>query len=191
MKKIYFALLTISFFMNTYAQEKRISFELNYPFPIGNNFIGKNYSGIIDAGCKYRFINTDLMRAGASLNGGILKYKNDTAPQNFTMTNYVVQPRLFAEFNFVKIPKFHPSLGLGYSFMIFNANGTSNGFDISNYNDTQGGFNINTGILYDLNDRFFVQMQYDFVKLSVKSGIPDTAYNSNVNLLKMGVGIRI
>jgi len=50
MKQIKLILLTILFisvFKTSYAQDEKLSFEVNYNKPIGNNFIAENYDGIL------------------------------------------------------------------------------------------------------------------------------------------------
>ena len=87
--------------------------------------------------------------------------------------------------------KLRPRIGLGYSTLNFNLNNPP--LDVSDeFEDstTESGFNINLGVAFFFTPKFFGQIQYDFVKLSVNSEIPDSAYNENVNILKIGVGYR-
>jgi opacity protein-like surface antigen len=83
--------------------------------------------------------------------------------------------------------KFRPSVGLGYTLIIFQASIADSA------SNEPAGFNVNLGLSYDLFDNLFVQAQYDFVKLS--AGLSDEeskiTYNTNVNLLKIGLGYRI
>jgi opacity protein-like surface antigen len=191
-QKLLLALLLI-FSIKSFSQDSKFSLELNYPVPIDENFVGKNYSGIIDLGAKFRFAELNPLNLGASLNSGILV--NDSRPNNefqdFKITAYLIQPRIFAELDIESIKSFHPSVGLGYTFIIFDAKGTQNGFDISGGSQTQSGLNINLGIAYDINDKLFAQVQYDFVKISLESEIPNIKYNTNVNILKIGLGYRL
>lgn len=193
MKQILFLTLLLIFTIKSFSQDSKFSLELNYPVPIDENFVGKNYSGIIDLGAKFRLAELNPLNLGVSLNSGILI--NDSRPNNefqdFKITAYLIQPRIFAELDIESVKSFHPSVGLGYTFIIFDAKGTQNGFDISDGSQTQSGLNINLGIAYDINDKLFAQVQYDFVKISLENEIPDIKYNTNVNILKIGLGYRL
>ncbi|MES2852363.1 MAG: outer membrane beta-barrel protein, partial [Bacteroidota bacterium] len=57
--------------------------------------------------------------------------------------------------------------------------------------DNENGFNYNIGLSYDLTNKLFLQAQYDFIKIGVEDGIPDKSYNTNINILKFGIGYRI
>ncbi|MFS4468738.1 outer membrane protein [Maribacter sp. 2210JD10-5] len=89
------------------------------------------------------------------------------------------------------INKFHPSVGLGYTIMVFDASGTNDGFDVIDASDTQSGFNFDLGLAYNATEKLFVQAQYDFVKLGINNDVPDTKFNTNVNILKIGLGYRL
>ncbi|MBP0903602.1 outer membrane protein [Mariniflexile gromovii] len=185
--------LLLFFSIKSFSQNSKFSLELNYPIPIDKNFVGENYSGIIDLGAKFRFAELNILKLGASLNSGILV--NDSRPNNefqdFKITAYLIQPRIFAELDMESIKSFHPFIGLGYTFIIFDAKGTQNGFDISGGSQTQSGLNINLGIAYNITDKLFAQVQYDYVKISLENEIPDIKYNTNVNILKIGLGYRL
>lgn len=190
-KALLFLLLILSF--NLFSQNSKFSIELNYPIPSDNNFIGKNYTGIIDLGVKYRILNKSIVNLGLALNANLLTFDNTNinSPQDYKIYAYPIQPRMLCEFNIKSIEKLHPYSSIGYSFIIFKASGTNNGYDISDLNETQSGFNINFGLAYDITKKLFVNAQYDFIKLSQKDDIPNTTYNSNVNLIKIGIGLRI
>ena len=195
MKKIVLSVLLL-FSAVVFSQEKKISLELNYPYPADNNFIGNNYKGIIDVGAKYRFYALEPINIGIAVNGSILNYKPEKGQTqlgvtDFKITNYVIQPKVFVELNLDKTPNFHPFVGLGYTFMIFQADGFNQGFDISGNTQNQSGFNLNVGLTFDITETFFIQGQYDFTKINVDNSIPNITYNTNVNLIKVGVGIRI
>lgn len=119
-QKILLALLLL-FAIQSFSQNSKLSIEANYPIPIGDNFLGENYGGIVDAGVKYRFSELTILNIGASINGGFLK--NSKAHRNnlFDVNVYAIQPRIFAEFNIEKLSKLHPQIGLGYSFLIFKS----------------------------------------------------------------------
>jgi hypothetical protein len=192
MKKAFlFLLLNLS--LSLFSQESKFSLELNYPLTFDNNFIGKNYTGIIDLGGKYRILSKDILNFGISFNTGLLKFNNTgiNSSQNYTIYAYPIQPNFFCEFNIKPIEKLHPYTSVGYSFIVFKATGTNNGFDISGLNETQSGINLNLGLAFDITNKFFVNGQYDFIKLNNKDSIPNSTYNKNINIIKFGVGLRL
>jgi opacity protein-like surface antigen len=179
--------------IKSFSQDSKLSVEMHYPIPIDQNFIGKNYNGIIDIGAKYRFYEIPNIHIGASINGGILvnKTNDNNGNQDFAVKSYLIQPKIFAELKIESISKLHPFVGLGYSFMVFDTSGTNNGFDVSGSNEKEGGINVNFGISYDITKKIFIDIQYDYVKLKVDKETPNTTFNTNVNLLKVGLGFRI
>ncbi|MEM9650162.1 MAG: outer membrane beta-barrel protein, partial [Bacteroidota bacterium] len=82
-------------------------------------------------------------------------------------------------------------IGLGYTFMRFDASGTHNGVDVSDLDETRSGININLGLAYDINEKLSIQVQYDFVRLGVNDEVLDSAFNKNVTILKIGLGYRL
>ncbi len=46
------------------------------------------------------------------------------------------------------------------------------------------------GVTYDISTTIFIQVQYDFTKLNIDE-VPDIKFNTNVNLLKIGVGFKL
>lgn len=190
-KTLLILLLNLNFAI--FSQESKLSIELNYPIPADNNFIGKNYTGIVDIGGKYKIIHKNILDFGIALNAGLLTYNNSkiNSSQNYKIYAYPIQPKIFCEFNIKNIKRLHPYTSLGYSFIIFKATGTNNGFDISDLNDTQAGINLNFGLSYDITSKLFVNGQFDFTKLQEENGIPNTTFNTNVNLVKFGIGLRL
>ena len=193
-QKLLLALLLI-FSIKSFSQDSKFSLELNYPIPIDENFIGKNYNGIIDFGLKYRFTDLSFLNIGASLNAGILKNSKEDGVQPFDVTAFAIQPRIFAELDSESLTKFHPSIGLGYTFMSFNASGIDS-FNPDNPNSssssqTESGINLNLGVAYDITKKLFAQVQYDFIKIGVDNEVPDIKYNTNINILKIGLGYRL
>ena len=65
-----------------------------------------------------------------------------------------------------------------------------NGIDVSGESDNLNGLGLNFGVAYDINNKFFIQIQYDFTKLNVND-VPDIKFNTNVNLMKIGIGFKI
>ncbi|NDP27838.1 MAG: hypothetical protein GZ087_10495 [Flavobacterium sp.] len=93
-------LLLLSVSLSSFSQNSKFSLELNYPLPIDNNFIGENYTGIIDLGGKYRIISKDIMNFGFSFNTSLLTFDNSkiNTPQNYKIYAYPIQPKIFFEF---------------------------------------------------------------------------------------------
>ena len=179
-------LLILSFAGSTVAQGPKIDASLGYPVPIGDNFVGALYTSLIDLGGGYRFEETDLLKFGVSFNGSFLF---NSANPDVTVNTYLLQPRLFAELKLEDAEMVHPAVGIGYAVMIFDVAGASNGFDVSG-SGSQSGFNLNLRVAVDLSKRIFAQLQYDFIKLNIPEGIPATPFNTNINIVKPGLGYR-
>ncbi len=186
-QKLFLGIL-LFFAIKSFSQNSKYSLELNFPIPVDNNFIGNNYSGIIDLGARVRFSNLNVINIGASLNGSVL---TNNSTQSVRVTSYIIQPRIFVELAVKSISKLHPSIGLGYAIMTFNALGSSNGSNFLKVNNTQSGVNFNFGLSYDIAKRFFVQGQFNFIKLGVNNEVSDIKFNRNVNILKIGIGYQL
>ncbi len=187
-------LLTVT--IKTFSQDSKFSIEANYPIAIGDNFLGQNYNGLLDFGAKYRFSENEIVIIGASINFGFFQNTKSGATdlnQLFDVKIFPIQPRIFAEFIIPKLEKFHPQIGIGYSIVIYNADWAENRAANlpADLDDSESGFNFNVGIAYDLSEKFFIQGQYDFVKIGVEDGVPDLSYNTNINILKFGIGLRL
>lgn len=184
----------VIFGIKSFSQDSNFSIELNYPIPIDDNLIGRNYNGIIDAGLKYRFVNLDFIDIGASFNAGMYKNTKDDRVQPFDVTTFIFIPRIYGEFNIKSLPKFHPSVGLGYSILNFRADvdrfNNQNNLAVSS-SENENGINLNLGIAYDITNKLFVQIQYDFIKIGVDNEVPDIKFNTNINILKIGLGYRL
>ncbi|GAA3631954.1 outer membrane beta-barrel protein [Flavivirga jejuensis] len=184
------------FTIKSFSQDSRFSIEANFPIPIGDNFLGENYKGTVDFGAKYRFLQNDILNLGISINFGFVQNTKSGATdlnQLFDVKIFPIQPRIFAEFNIPNLESLHPQIGLGYSILIYNAK--ADGINTSNLpadvDDNESGFNFNVGLSYDLSNKFFLQVQYDFMKIGVENGVPDISYNTNINIIKFGIGYRI
>lgn len=181
-------LLALLCSIHTFSQISRFSIEANFPIVIGNNFFNENFDGIIDLGVKYRFVNTKIINIGTAINGGI--FQNDTNLDiGINASSFTIQPRVFAELNLL-LTKFRPFVALGYSFFIFNVD-VANELNNFNDSDTQNGFNANFGFAYDILKKLFVQIQYNFITLTTDNTIPNTSFNRNLGIIKLGVGLRL
>lgn len=194
--KIFSLFLLFGIFAN--AQIKKFSIEANYPLPVDNNFVGKNYDGVIDLGLKYRMVNLVFVNFGLALNSSMLT-ASDTGyfPEfdetlSFKSTLITIQPQFYGEINLRKLTKLRPSAAIGYSVFVTNSEYTSPETNIPDESRTQSGVNVNVGLSYDITGRLYIHANYDYVKLiQMDSDIPKETYNTDVSLLKIGVGIRI
>lgn len=189
-KIILLVLCLISF--ESYAQNSKFNIELSYPLPIDDNFLGSNYNGITDLGLRFRFLELDAISIGGSLNIGYFKNSKSDRVQPFDVNLFTIQPRVFAELNLSTIPKFHPSVGLGYSILNYRIanNQPVLNQNVSNENMNESGFNINAGVAYDISDKIIIIVQYDFVKITLDDNVPDITENTNINIFKIGLGYR-
>lgn len=191
-KKIALVLLCIVS-IEVYSQESKFNIELSYPLTIDSNFIGKNYNGIIDIGLRFRFLELNTISIGGSLHTGYLKNSKSERFQAIDVNLFTIQPRIFAELNLPNLPKFHPSLGAGYSVFIFKPvnNSPSLNPNTTYESESASGINFNIGFAYDISNTILLQVQYDFVKIGVTDDVLDITYNSNINILKIGLGYRL
>jgi len=188
-------LLLVTWISN--CQTSKFSVEAAYPLPIDNNFVGKNFKGMVDLGLKYRIKNLQVINIGLSLNSSMYKasateyfFPNDENV-HYNTALYLVQPRAFGELNLKKMVKLHPSIGVGYSFSL-----TYTTFDsqshIADYKTNQSGLDVNLGVSYDILSKLYLFTYFDYIVLTkVDRGVPKTAYNTNINLLKFGIGLRL
>jgi len=191
MKKIISCLLLFSA-LQTFSQEKA-SIELNFPIPTGDNFMS-DYEGVLDIGFKYRFADKQDFAFGVSLNANYLTYTMDYPDIRFKTKNYNFQPRVFAELKLKGAPRFHPALGLGYTFMQFSSKGSAMTPEdpVSiDQSESLSGLNYNISFSFDFTKKFYGQAQYDGIKIgSTPEGVPDTKYNTTAAFIKLGVGYR-
>jgi opacity protein-like surface antigen len=189
-------ILLMFFTIKSFSQDSKFSIDANHPIAIGNNFLGQNYNGLVDLGAKYKFSDNKIVDIGASINFGFFQNTKSGATalnQLFDVKVFPIQARIFAEFNIQNLKKLHPQIGLGYSIIIYDAVWRENtNADLpADIDDNENGFNYNIGLSYDLTNKLFLQAQYDFIKIGVEDGIPDKSYNTNINILKFGIGYRI
>lgn len=189
----YKILLILAFFsLESFSQDSKMSIEVNYPLTFGKNYISENYKSVVDVGVKYIFSTIKTIDIGASINAGLFKYNyilfdDYGLSQDVKVSTYSIQPRIFSQLNIESIEKLKPTFALGYSLLLSKA---SHNLNNVKDNETQGGLNINLGISYNIKDNFFVQTQYDFIKLS-SNNVPNIKYNTNINILKFGIGYRL
>ncbi|MBD1261631.1 outer membrane beta-barrel protein [Maribacter polysiphoniae] len=188
------------FSINSIAQDLNYkwSAEANYPISIGDE-LGNDTPGIIDLGLKYRFVNLDFVTFGAGINAGIFHdniQSYDGNGSDFDETNTFIQPKVFAEFNIPGMDKLRPSIGLGYTIVRSKFDGTLGNFTetpeeaILSVTESDGGINLNLGLSYDIGKRFYIQAQYDYIRLNVRRDNSQLNKDQNLGLLKFGFGFR-
>ncbi|WP_242203252.1 outer membrane beta-barrel protein [Aestuariivivens insulae] len=190
MKRTLFFILLLVLFKG-FSQDSKFTVGLNHPIPFDHNFINDFYNGVIDTEFNYKAYKNSVLSLGLALNVGVLK--SDDSVIEFNIKSYVIQPKIFVEFN---VLKFNPYLRLGYSSMIFKTKGRDDkigghyGVAMS-FNNTQSGLNINPGLKYNIYNGFFVQAQYDYILLEVEKPIVNSRYNGAVHIIKIGLGVNI
>lgn len=185
-------LVFCSCFYNS-AQAYKFTAELSHPLPIDRNFLSTTFNGLADVGFKYQAYSTLFVNFGAALNGSIYKTpkEDDNSIPVFEVIAYAIQPSVFAELHLVSAPKFHPYINLGYTFLnakAINVNAFANDNVRSTATESASGFNFNLGLAFDVSSRFFLNMQYNFTKINDTA--TDITFNTNINILKMGLGYR-
>lgn len=194
MSKNLLLVFLLIFSLEAFSQDSRFNVELNYPLTIDDNLLGRNYNGIVDAGLKYNFIDLGLVTLGAGINAGLYKNTKEDRIPGPIANSYILSPKMYADFNLPSLTKLSSYLGLGYSVLLYRTQ--EDQFNEPNYSDRTAkdsldGINLNMGIAFDLTNRLFIQVQYDFIRIRLEEGIPDFKYNTNVNILKAGLGVRL
>ncbi|KAB1153371.1 porin family protein [Tenacibaculum aiptasiae] len=189
-KRILLALLLV-FTINSFSQNSKLSIEAGYPLPFGDNFISQNYDGIIEVGLNYQAYNLNIVNIGFSVDANFL-YKSDAnnAPLS-NVTVFMLKPKVIGQFNIKSIEKLHPQVGIGYSFLFYNVESNISPSLINNTDRTNKGINLNLGLLYDITQKVYVHAQYDFIKIGADNNALNIGYNTNINILKFGLGYRI
>jgi len=194
MKKTLFILLTF-YCVTAFSQTQHFTFGINYPIPIGDNYITKNYNGIVDAEIKYFPYKLKNLKMGVSAEIGLLTSNNDYMnvigqryPGLTSLTLLMIKPGLTAEKEF---GRFVPYAGVGYTFLNFTTNGITENefFQTTDYNSADG-LNLNLGLKYNLFKHYFVNANIDYIRLRIEGEMPNISYNRDIFLLKAGVGYR-
>ncbi|MDC6390840.1 outer membrane beta-barrel protein [Maribacter sp. PR1] len=195
MKQLFITSAFVLLSLLSYSQDQKWSVEANYPIQLIKDRSDPKLA--FDTSLKYRFLNTDLVHLGLDFNIGFERYKpgvnND---DTFKFTNYILQPKVFAEFDLPFVPKLHPVVGLGYSVFFYEQSGSISGVQLNSDNNSDGGFNLELGVTYDISKRFFIQAKYDYIRLHNKgvSTIDGESFSynftDNIDRLKVGVGLR-
>ncbi|TLF46454.1 outer membrane beta-barrel protein [Maribacter aurantiacus] len=170
-----------------HAQDRKFSTTLGYPIAVGDNFL-KSYTGIIDVGAQVRFLKAGPVHIGISGNANFFNRNNTLSTFSYKEQVILVQPRVFGELNSKVLLGFRPFLGAGYSFMTSKFKANSN--QTPDSSDNTGGVNINIGSAYDITNRFFVFVSFDYINVSRDNPNIDNSFFNIANILKFGAGIR-
>ncbi len=175
----------------SFGQVSKFSIEANFPYTFGDNFVDEGYNGVADLWLKYRFAAYSAFDLGASLNIGAFLRDNSRFDGSPVVNGNAVifQPKIYASFKLEAYPQLHPMVGLGYSIFAFHMNSENFAGADFQENSSDDGVNINAAIAYDVSEKMFLQVAYDYVQLSARN-VRDVAYNTNVNILKLGIGYR-
>ena len=168
-KKFFLGIFLFVAFQTFAQQEDKWSLEANYSIVPSNGFFGND--NVIDVGIKHRFVENKLLTAGLSLNTTYFVGNENFVIPDSNDNFFIFQPRVFSEFKLPFSKRLRPTLGLGYSFFA----GTS---------VPVNGFNFNTGLIYDISDKLYVQLHYDFISLQSISS------SEGYNNFRLGVGFK-
>jgi hypothetical protein len=176
------------------------SFELRYPFPIGNNFLnnklldGSCHIGIIDFGIDYNVIKPKNFGFGIIFNTSLLRLPETD------ITTTVFSPKIKAEY-FINKQKFSfvPQIGFGYSRWRFKGpemdamDEYGNPIHLNNkltYNGLSFKGSIKIIIRNSNKLNWYFQLAYEFTRLEKsKYGEIDSNYNRNIQIIYPGLGI--
>lgn len=189
MRKIIFVLIIVNSFYSLIAQNEKFSARLSYPIPLGDNFVSENYSGIIDVGLKYTLFSSGVFSSGLSTNFSYLTYENTNFNLPVRVNATLLAPRIFIDIHSPMLKKFTPTFGIGYSFNNFTTKET---VEVASPipDENEGGFTFNIGCSYSLNDYIFTFLSYDYFKTSRSDNVPDINFNTQINIVRVGVGVK-
>lgn len=190
----------VLFSINSIAQDLNYkwSVEANYPISVGDG-LGNDNPGIVDLGLKYRFVDLNIVALGVGVNAGVFHDNIKSYTENgsdFDETNLFIHPKVFAEFNIPGLNELRPSIGLGYTIVRSKFDGTLGNFAdspeeaIISATNSDGGLNLNLGLSYDISKRFYIQAQYDYIRLNQRFDDSQRNRNLDLGLLKFGFGFR-
>mgnify|MGYP001791758992 FL=1 len=174
------------------AQDKKWSIEANYPISVGDE-LGNDNPAIIDLGVKYRFTKLGIINIGAGLNAGVFRDNitsvTESISVDFDETNWLIQPKVFAEIQVPALPKLRPFVSVGHTIITSKFKGDLLVGDANVESSTDGGFNLGFGLSYDVTKNFFILVQYDYVRNTIGiDGLTDI--KKDLGYFKIGVGYR-
>lgn len=174
--------------MNILAQDSKFSATLSYPLTVGDNFLDE-YSGYVDLGLQYRFINLSIVNVGVSANAtflGISNSSNEIEKAN----GLLIYPRLFGEFLLGAKGNLRPQLGIGYGYNQLKSTADTTGLGPTEDKRSHGGLIVNLGLSYDISKKIFLMVQYDWAEIDRQKAVNNQRFNNRGNLVKFGLGYR-
>ena len=176
-----------------------ISFDIQYPIPIGNNFInkafGKGYHGLVDLGIGYNFMKFKNLNVGILFNTSFLNLSRTNVHLN------ILSPKINLEHSLCfKQIRIINQVGIGYSNWRFKENDVvvvdhpSDIPYITNTKQNLNGYSLKAGSKIVLNSNkkinWYLQLSYEFTKLQkYYSKLTNSSFNRNIQILYPGVGI--
>jgi outer membrane protein W len=171
---IIIAVLILSILTNkSIAQNNKLSIDANYSMLVGDNFLKKNYNGLIDIGVQYYIKQETKLNIGVSNNIELLGGNYATL---------VYKPRFFID---KKMNKINPYLGIGYSILYYFVDNQ----EYPNQDKTSDGININLGCKAFVSEKIYLNVSYDFIKLRAEDAI-NNSYNTNIQMVSLGLGYK-
>jgi opacity protein-like surface antigen len=189
MKKLISLLVFLIAVNLSFAQDKKFSATLSYPLTIGDNFL-EAYTGYVDIGAQYRFLDFRVVQVGVSANISLLGLDNpEIANENLSGT--LVYPRLFAEFPLGREGEFRPIVGLGYGINSLEENDDRQGLGVMQVKNDYKGLILNIGASYDIWESLFVIAQFDWADIDRGSFAQGAeSFGNRGMLIKLGAGYR-
>lgn len=187
MKKTPILILLILLSFYGMAQKNKFSATLSYPLTTGDNFVNENYQGTIAIGAQYRFYNVEFFNLGASIDATFLEFDNENFTVQPDINARFIQPRLFGE---VHLGRFRGVLGAGWAFTSFRTENALEPGQTETVTDNSNGFNLNVSASVDIVMGLFAIAQYDYIKISAFGSLADNDFNTNIGLIKLGLGYR-
>ncbi len=187
--RIFFLLIFIS--ITSFSQDKKFSFEINYPLAISNGI--ENFTGIADANIKYRFAEGELFKYGASLTFDYLKANLPFNSEDLARDYFFYHINGFAEMTIPSAERIHPFVGAGFTYVSYEYEYIRgvNGFStIETKKERDPGFNLKLGIQYDFTSNLFIQSYFHYIRSLRKSEFDDGIIGINYNQVKFGIGLR-
>ncbi|TMM52157.1 porin family protein [Maribacter algarum] len=189
MKKLALVLVLLFVGSNILAQDSKLSATLSYPLTIGDNFLN-DYTGYIDVGLQYSFVNLEVVRFGVSANASFIGIPNPGI-EGEKYSGTLIYPRVFGEFLLGRDGTFRPIAGLGYGINKFNSTLDTTGAGFDTIKRNYEGLILNIGASYDITSSIFVIAQYDWANIDRSSSfVNNENFNNRGSLVKVGVGVR-
>ncbi len=189
MKNLTTTIFLVLIMNSVLAQDHKFSATLSYPITVGDNFL-EAYTGYVDIGAQYRFLDFNMIQIGVSANLSLLGLDNPEIV-NENLNGTLIYPRLFAEFPLGNEGAFRPIVGVGYGINSLEENDNSMAIGVMQVKNTFEGLILNIGTSYDILDSLFVIAQFDWADIDRSTAAQgDESFTSRGILLKFGAGYR-